>query len=212
MVGGGLADDRAARLASAEAALNKALSLAPNHPWAHTWMGLVYLHTNRGLQSIAEADRALALDQNLAHARAGALAGAKSQSAAPRKPKGMSRRASGSRRATATPYLGDVGRSGQALSSEDEAAVAWLRRSIEANRNFRCRNSSSLRPGASRSARSRARGGAGDWHSIRRSPAAAAALYWRSIMRKRSESSTACSPSANASLRACARRASRRDE
>jgi TolB-like protein/class 3 adenylate cyclase len=47
MVGGGLADDRAARLASAEAALNKALSLAPNHPWAHTWMGLVYLHTNR---------------------------------------------------------------------------------------------------------------------------------------------------------------------
>jgi TolB-like protein/class 3 adenylate cyclase len=36
MVGAGLADDRVARLASAEAALNKALSLAPNHPWEHT--------------------------------------------------------------------------------------------------------------------------------------------------------------------------------
>jgi TolB-like protein len=48
MVGGGLADDRAARLLSAEAALNKALSIAPNHPWAHTWMGLVlYSHPSR---------------------------------------------------------------------------------------------------------------------------------------------------------------------
>ena len=36
LVAGGSADDRAARFASAEAALNKALSLAPNHPWAHT--------------------------------------------------------------------------------------------------------------------------------------------------------------------------------
>ena len=51
MVGGGLADDRAARLASAEAALNKALSLTPNHPWAHTWMGLVYIHKKSGVSS-----------------------------------------------------------------------------------------------------------------------------------------------------------------
>ena len=77
LVGGGLADNRAARLASAEIALNKALALAPNHPWAHTWLGLVYLNSDRGLQAIAEAERALALDRNLTHAQAGVLAGAK---------------------------------------------------------------------------------------------------------------------------------------
>ena len=137
MVGGGLADDRAARLASAEAALNKALSLAPNHPWAHTWMGLVYLHSNRGLQAISEAERALALDQNLAHAQAGVLAAAKitvgrAEEAEVHVQEGIRL----SPRDSNVYIWAMLGGFAKLCLGDDEAAVAWLRRSIEANRNF----------------------------------------------------------------------------
>jgi TolB-like protein len=64
-------DDRIERLAAAEAAVTKALSLAPNHPMAHDVMGLVQIYTNRAAQGIAECERALALDRNLARAHAG---------------------------------------------------------------------------------------------------------------------------------------------
>ena len=137
MVGGGLADDRAARLASAEAALNKALSLAPNHPWAHTWMGLVYLHTNRGLQAIAEAERALALDQNLAHAQAGVLATAKISIGRAEETEGHVQEGVRLSPRDSNIYIwAMLGGLAKLYLSEDEAAVAWLRRSIEANRNF----------------------------------------------------------------------------
>jgi TolB-like protein/class 3 adenylate cyclase len=137
MVGGGLADDRAARLASAEAALNKALSLAPNHPWAHTWMGLVYLHTNRGLQAIAEAERALALDQNLAHAHAGVLATAKIAIGRAEETEGHVQEGVRLSPRDSNIYIwGMLGGLAKLYLGDDEAAVAWLRRSIEANRNF----------------------------------------------------------------------------
>jgi tetratricopeptide (TPR) repeat protein len=137
MVGGGLADDRAARIASAEGALNKALSLAPNHPRAHTWMGLVYLHTNRGLQAIAEAERALALDQNLAHAQAGVLAGAKISIGRAEEVEGHVQEGVRLSPRDSNIYIwAMLGGLAKLYLSEDEAAVAWLRRSIEANRNF----------------------------------------------------------------------------
>ena len=137
MVGGGLADDRAARLASAEAALNKALSLAPNHPWGHTWMGLVYLHTNRGLQAIAEAERALALDQNLAHAQAGVLATAKISVGHAEETEGHVQEGIRLSPRDSNLYIwGMLGGLAKLYLGEDEAAVAWLRRSVEANRNF----------------------------------------------------------------------------
>jgi hypothetical protein len=88
-------------MACTEAALNNALALTPNHPWAHTWLGLVYIHTNRAAQAIAEAERALALDGNLTHAQAGMLAFAKTVIAVSRNPSSISRKASDSRRATA---------------------------------------------------------------------------------------------------------------
>ena len=137
MVGGGLADDRAARIASAESSLHKALSLAPNHPWAHTWMGLVYLHSNRGLQSVAEADRALALDQNLAHAQAGTLAGAKiSIGRAEETERHVQEGLQLSPRDSNAYIWAMLGGMAKLALGEDEAAVAWLRRSIEINRNF----------------------------------------------------------------------------
>jgi TolB-like protein/class 3 adenylate cyclase/Flp pilus assembly protein TadD len=137
MVGGGLADDRAARLASAEAALNKALSLAPNHPWAHTWMGLVYIHTNREFQAIAEAERALALDQNLAHAQAGVLAGAKITIGRAEETEGHVQEGIRLSPRDSNVYVwAMLGGLAKLALGVDEAAVAWLSRSVEANRNF----------------------------------------------------------------------------
>jgi Flp pilus assembly protein TadD len=70
VAGNYMADDRAERFAAAEAKLTKALSLAPNKAWAHYWMCLDKVQTNRGVQGIAECERALALNPNLAGARA----------------------------------------------------------------------------------------------------------------------------------------------
>src|SRR5262249_56072455 len=63
-------DDRAAPLAAAEATLNKVLSQAPQHARAHMLIGIVYSLTNRVARGIAECERAIALDRNLADAHA----------------------------------------------------------------------------------------------------------------------------------------------
>ena len=137
MVGGGLADDRVARLSSAEAALTKALSLAPNHPWAHTWMGLTYIHTRRGQQAIAEAERALALDRNLAHARGGVLATANISIGRSEEVEGYVKEAIRLSPRDKDLYIWTMlaGMANLCLANDD-VAVTWLRRSVEANRNL----------------------------------------------------------------------------
>ena len=65
-----LADDRAARLATAEAALSKALSLDPESAIPHLLLGVVQMHTNRASQGVRSCERALELDRNLAGAHA----------------------------------------------------------------------------------------------------------------------------------------------
>ena len=63
-------DDPRSLRAAAEAKLAKALAMAPNSPWAHFQMGQVLCATNRAARGIEELERALALDPNLAAARA----------------------------------------------------------------------------------------------------------------------------------------------
>ena len=63
-------NDKAARFIAAEAAAAKALSLAPDHALAHLALGMVLGFTNRAAQGIAEYERALALDRNIAGAHA----------------------------------------------------------------------------------------------------------------------------------------------
>jgi TolB-like protein/tetratricopeptide (TPR) repeat protein len=58
--------DRGARLAAAEAAASKVLSLAPEHAQAHCLLGAVQIQSNRAALGIAECERALALDRNSA--------------------------------------------------------------------------------------------------------------------------------------------------
>ena len=65
-----LSDDKAERLAAAEIGLTKALSLAPEHARAHLNLGIVFGWTKRVEQGIAECERALAIDRNLANAHA----------------------------------------------------------------------------------------------------------------------------------------------
>jgi tetratricopeptide (TPR) repeat protein len=58
------------RFAAVEATLTKVLSQSPNNAWAHLLMCRVEIQTNRGAQGIAECERALALNPNLASAHA----------------------------------------------------------------------------------------------------------------------------------------------
>ncbi len=76
MTAGSFSGDRIKLLASAERTLERALSLAPDHALAHFVKSLVFSHTNREALAISEAERALALDRNLAYAHA-AIAQAK---------------------------------------------------------------------------------------------------------------------------------------
>ena len=62
--------DRAALLAAAETRLLDVLSTQPNLAFAHLALGVVLANTNRTIQAIAEYERSLALDPNLAQAHA----------------------------------------------------------------------------------------------------------------------------------------------
>jgi len=65
-----MADDSAPHRAAAEAASTDALSRNPQHAVAHMTLGATYIHTGRAVQGIAECERALALNRNLASAQA----------------------------------------------------------------------------------------------------------------------------------------------
>jgi TolB-like protein len=129
-------DDRAVKLASAEAALTRALSTVPQHAQAHMVLGVVQMFTNRAQQGIAECERALALDRNLADAH-GCI--------------GMGKYFAGRAEETEAHILDALRLSprdvhayrwmlfagiAQGQLGADEEAVVWLRASIEANRNF----------------------------------------------------------------------------
>jgi TolB-like protein/class 3 adenylate cyclase len=128
--------DRAVRLASAEAAAVRVLSSAPNHPAGHWCMGWVQNFTNRASQALAEFERALALDRNFAGAHGGigfakiALGRSEETEAHIQEAIRLSPRDPNAYlwaffAGVAKIYLG-----------KDGEAVAWLRRSIEFDRNY----------------------------------------------------------------------------
>src|SRR6202045_2426 len=65
-----MSDDRATRLAAAEALAVKALSIAPEKAPGHVCLGIVRIYSSRVGRGIAELERALAIDHNLAYAHA----------------------------------------------------------------------------------------------------------------------------------------------
>jgi TolB-like protein len=129
-------DDRIEHLTAAEAAVTRALSLAPNHPMAHCVLGLVQTFTNRAAQGIAECERALALDRNLARAH-GQIGLAKLYLG-----RGGETEAHVEQALRLSPrdtlvyiwssYVGQA----KFWQGADAEALVWLRRSLEANRNY----------------------------------------------------------------------------
>jgi len=122
-------------LAAAEATLTKVLSMIPNHAMAHCLFGVVRIFTKRTAQGIAECERALELDRNLAEAHgfiglAKCFAGraeeteAHVQEAFRLSPRDNKTYIWMTHVGVAKSYLGD-----------DDAAVASFSRSIETNRN-----------------------------------------------------------------------------
>jgi len=131
-----MTDDGAARFAAAEAASIKALSLAPNLALAHICLGFVQMFTNRADQGIGEYEQALALDRNLADAHAligfakyflgrGAETETHIQEAFRLSP----------RDTLAPRWMVWVGFANVQLGAYTEA-VTWLRRGLDANRNY----------------------------------------------------------------------------
>ena len=131
-----LTDGRIARLAVAEGALIKALSIVPNHAVAHLALGIVQILTNRAAHGIAECERALALDRNLATANAYigyakiGLGRAEETEAHILEALRIS-----PRDIFAYQWMMFAGNAKLLLTS-DVDAVAWFRRCLEANRNI----------------------------------------------------------------------------
>jgi TolB-like protein len=131
-----LTDDRAARAAAAEAALTKVLSLAPNHAMAQYVLGSFHIHTNRAAEGIAKCEHALALDRNLglAHSMIG-LAKLFTGRAEETESHVLEALRLSPRDTYAYIWMFVAGVA-KLFLGHDEEAIAWLLRSIEANRNL----------------------------------------------------------------------------
>jgi TolB-like protein/class 3 adenylate cyclase len=129
-------DDRAASCSAAETTLIKALSLASGYAMAHMLLGAVHIFTAREAQGIIECKHALSLDRNLADAH-GWIGLAKHFLGCPEETEAHVYEALrlSPRDILTYRWMMIAGIAKQQLNADTEA-VGWLRRSIEANRNF----------------------------------------------------------------------------
>ena len=128
--------DPLAALAAAEAKLTKALSSVPDHALGHTWLGGAYIFTKRAAEGVAECEHALALDRNLAQAHASIGLGKIPIGRADETEAHIGEALRLSPRDTlAYTWMHIAGVAQNNLGSYEQA-VAWLRRAIEANRNY----------------------------------------------------------------------------
>jgi TolB-like protein len=136
LVAGMLTDDSAAHLSAAETHVVRALSSAPEDANAHLILGSVYMLTNRAAQAIAECEQALAIDRNLAYAHS-AIGFSKYflGRAAETEQNVLKALRLSPRDIFAYQWTHMAGAAKIHLGADAEA-VDWLRRSIEANRNF----------------------------------------------------------------------------
>jgi TolB-like protein len=131
-----MTDDCSTRLAAAETTITEVLSLAPNHALAHTVLGTIQMYTKRAAQGIAECELSLALDHNLAGAH-GCIGFAKyllGRAAETEHHINEAFRLS-PRDILAYRWMVAVGLAKVQLNADTEAVV-WLRRGLDANRNF----------------------------------------------------------------------------
>jgi TolB-like protein/class 3 adenylate cyclase/tetratricopeptide (TPR) repeat protein len=129
-------DDRAAHLAAAEAALTKLLILEPDNARFRFTYGLVLVFSNRAAQGVAEYDRALALDPNLAgvHAQIG---NAKIALGRAQETEGHVLEALRlSPRDTAAYGWAQIAGNAKLFLGANEDAIVWFRRSTQINSGY----------------------------------------------------------------------------
>jgi TolB-like protein/Flp pilus assembly protein TadD len=131
-----MTDDYSARFAAAETTITKVLSLAPNHASAHAILGSVQIFTKRAAQGIAECEQALTLDRNLARAHAViGLAKYFVGRGAETEPHINEALRLSPRDTLAPRWVVYVGLAKAQLGADAEA-VDWMRRGLDANRNY----------------------------------------------------------------------------
>lgn len=130
-----LTGDRTARLMAAETTLAMVLAQKPNHAMAHCLMGVVQIFTKRAAQGIAECERALALDRNLATAYAWIGLGKCYLGRAEETEAYVMNAFRLSPRDNRAFSWMNTAAAAQSYLAADEAAACWYRRSIETNRN-----------------------------------------------------------------------------
>jgi TolB-like protein len=130
-----LTGDRCARLMAAETSLTRVLAFTPDHALAHCLLGVVQIFTKRAAQGIAECERALALDRNLASAYVWiGLAKCYLGRAEETEAHVMEAFRLSPRDNRAFSWMNTAGVA-QSYLAADEAAADWFKRSIETNRN-----------------------------------------------------------------------------
>ncbi len=135
LVGNWLSADRRDRLRSAEAYVAKALKLSPDFAAAHCALGTLRIYSNRAVQGIAECERSLAIDRNLASAH-GFIGMAKIFCGCNEETEAHILEALriSPRDEFAWVWMNSAGTAKFHLG-RDEEALAWLNRSIELNPN-----------------------------------------------------------------------------
>jgi tetratricopeptide (TPR) repeat protein len=128
--------DRIAALAAAEAKLTTALSSVPDHARGHMRLGLVDIFTKRAAEGIAECEHALALDRNLASARAMIGYGKIFIGRADETEAHIAEALRLSPRDTLAYIWRSIAGDAKNHLGSWEQAVEWFRRGIEANRNY----------------------------------------------------------------------------
>jgi tetratricopeptide (TPR) repeat protein len=114
----------------------KALSLAPNHAHANRVLGMVQMYTNRTALGIAQCERALSLDRNLADAH-GYIGMGKYCIGRGEETEGHVQEALRLSPRDGRAFMWMLFAGVAKLWDRAEAeAIVWLRRSIEANRNY----------------------------------------------------------------------------
>jgi TolB-like protein len=132
----GMTDDWSAAFPAADVTLTKVLSVAPDHSLAHLVLGLVKMYTRRVVQGIAECEHALALDRNSANAHS-LIGYAKYLLGRGAETEGHINEAL---RLSPRDTLAHLWFMWVALAkvqlNRDNEAIVWLRRGLDANRNY----------------------------------------------------------------------------
>jgi TolB-like protein/Flp pilus assembly protein TadD len=129
-------ENRWTHFAAAEPQLEKVLALAPDNALAHTFLGVVQISTKRVEAGLAECERALVLDRNLANAWGMIAYGKQLLGYAEQSVLHVEEAERLSPRDIFAFRWWNTAGVSKVLLGDDAAAVRWLRRCVEANRNY----------------------------------------------------------------------------